>query len=60
MRGQGPSSKACRAAATAREMSASCAAATLKNSSSVPESITSILASDEGCTHWPPMKNLST
>ena len=30
-----------------------------KNSSSVPESMTSIVASVDGCTHSPPMKNRS-
>src|SRR5580658_1863791 len=58
-RGQGPSSNASRAASTARAMSAACASATLKYSFSVPESITSIMASDEGLTHSPPMKNRS-
>jgi hypothetical protein len=59
IRGQGPSSKASRAAVTARVMSACSASATLKNSSSVAESITSILAADEGLTHSPPMKKRS-
>ena len=44
---------------TARAMSASLASATLKKTSSVAESITSISASDDGSTHSPPMKNRS-
>jgi len=57
--GQGPASNACRAASTALETSDPWASATLKNSSSVPESITLITASDEGLTHCPPMKKRS-
>jgi len=37
-----------RAASTALDMSAACASATLKKSSSVPESTTLMVASDEG------------
>ena len=59
MAGQGPSSNAARAAPTARDMSSARAAATLKKSSSVPASMTSIVASDDGATHWPPMKKRS-
>jgi hypothetical protein len=40
-------------------MSAACASATLKYNSSVPESTTSIIASEDGRTHSPPMKNRS-
>ena len=40
-------------------MSSAWASATLKNSSSVPESMTSITESDDGCTHSPPMKKRS-
>ena len=59
MPGQGPSSNAVRAAPTARDMSSARASATLKKSSSVPASMTSIVASDDGATHWPPMKKRS-
>ena len=59
MRGHGPLSKASRAAATARDMSPSFASGTRKKISSVPESMTSIVASDDGLTHSPPMKNRS-
>ena len=55
IRGQGPSSNAWRAAPTALAMSASWASATLKKNSSVPESITSMVASELGATHSPPM-----
>ena len=58
-RGHGPSSNALRAAVTARSMSAACASATVKYVSSVVESMTSNVESVEGCTHSPPMKNLS-
>src|SRR5262249_53079192 len=57
--GHGPSSNAVRAASTARAMSAACASATLKATSSVPASMTSIWASDDGATHAPPMKKVS-
>ena len=57
MRGQGPWSKAWRAAATARAMSGSLASATLKKTCSLVESMTSITSSDDGFTHSPPMKN---
>src|SRR5258707_2704952 len=50
-RGHGPRSNASRAAPAARSMSAAWASATLKNSSSVPESMTSILAAEDGVTH---------
>src|SRR5579871_2226865 len=59
MRGQGPLSKALRAAATARLISAACASAMLKNNSSVPELTTSIFDALEGDTHCPLMKNRS-
>jgi hypothetical protein len=48
-----------RAAATARDTSSASASAIRKNSSSVPESMTSMVASDEGATHSPPMKKRS-
>ena len=54
-RGHGPSSKAERAAPTARSMSGACASATRKKSSSVLESTTSNTEVDEGDTHSPPM-----
>jgi hypothetical protein len=44
-------SNACRAASTALAISPAWASATLKKSSSVPESITLMVASDEGFTH---------
>ena len=59
MRGHGPLSKADRAAATAASMSGACASATVRNTSSVALSITSMVESDEGATHSPPMKNRS-
>jgi hypothetical protein len=59
MVGHGPSSNAWRAAPTAFDMSASLASATLKKSCSVAESITSIVASEDGFTHSPPTKNRS-
>ena len=40
-------------------MSPSFASGTRKKISSVPESMTSIVASDDGLTHSPPMKNRS-
>ena len=59
MRGHGPWSKALRAASTARLTSASCASATVKNSSSVAELITRIFAVLDGSIHFPSMKSFS-
>ena len=58
-RGHGPSSNAARAASTARETSSAFASGTRNAISSVPASITSIVASDDGATQEPPMKNAS-
>ena len=59
-RGQGPWSKAWRAASTARAMSASRASGTLKYSCSVDESMTLMTSEEEGSTHSPPMKKRSS
>ena len=59
MRGQGPSSKAVRAAAMARSMSGACASATRRKTCSECESITSMVEPDDGATHSPPMKKRS-
>ncbi len=59
MRGQGPSSKAVRAAATARSMSAVVASGTEAKTSSVVGLITSIVPVPDGDTHSPPMNNRS-
>src|ERR1700722_9578430 len=56
MRGHGPRSNASLAAATARLTSASCASATLRNSSSVAQLITLIFEAPEGAAHSPSMK----
>ncbi|NCL73421.1 hypothetical protein AIIKEEIJ_00858 [Rhodococcus sp. YH1] len=59
IRGQGPSSNALRAAATARSMSASRASGTVAMTSPLIGEITSITASLDGSTHDPPMNSLS-
>ena len=53
----GPESNAVRAAPTAREMSPAWASATVRKTSSLVESITLMVLSDDGLTHSPPMKN---
>src|SRR5690606_36153945 len=57
--GQGPWSKASRAAATARSMSALPAAATRATISSLTGLSISMLSPLSGATHSPPMKSLS-
>ncbi len=59
MRGQGPWSKASRAAATARSTSASRASGTRPTSSSVVGDTTSNTAVEDGSTHSPPMNRRS-
>src|SRR5690348_1084742 len=55
MRGHGPRSKACRAAATARDTSSLPAAATRTHTSSVAGWTTSMTWPPPGVTHSPPM-----
>jgi hypothetical protein len=59
IRGHGPSSKAWRAAATARSMSAAVPSATRPTTASLFGQISSIASSPLGSTHLPPMKSLS-
>src|SRR5262245_40728329 len=59
MRGHGPSSKALRAAATARSTSSTWASATDRKTSSFALSRTSMRERDDGSTHSPPMKKRS-
>ena len=59
MRGQGPWSKASRAAATARSMSAFWASGTRPTSSSVVGDTTSNTEVEDGSTHSPPMNRRS-
>ena len=59
MRGQGPWSKASRAAATARSTSATWASGTRPTSSSVVGDTTSNAEVEDGSTHSPPMNRRS-
>ena len=59
IRGQGPSSKAVRAAATAASTSAAVPSGTVPTSSWVEGLMTSIVPVPAGATHSPPMNRLS-
>ena len=59
MRGQGPRSKAVRAAATALSMSASVPSGTRPTTSSVEGEITSMTSVPSGATQSPPMNRRS-
>ena len=59
IRGHSPSSKALRAAATARSMSAVVPSGTRPTTSSVCGEMTSMTSEPAGATHSPPMKSLS-
>ena len=59
IRGHSPSSKAVRAAATARSMSAVVPSGTRPTTSSVCGEMTSMTSEPAGATHSPPMKSLS-
>ena len=59
IRGHGPSSKACRAAATAASMSAAVPSGTVATSSSLCGEITCSRSPEAGADHSPPMKSAS-